>query len=203
MKFFTNYEEYLHPQTTPQASVTKANNNSSSTSPSPSSSKSSSIFPATVSTSSSKVNNIDDSSVHTPLQDKPSFTPARAAAEDRKDTSSKLSRSSERASRRSDRRGSNAKHEGLSSRSGFSRSSKKRDHAASSEAGNRSSQGIVSYVSRVVTEIVESERTYISSLEDIIHGYMEPMENLLTSNDAKADLKCLFSNIREIYKFGW
>lgn len=174
MNFFTNYEEYLNQISTPPASLPGEDVNSYSKFPSPSLDKSSSVLPVSTSTSTSssalEVNNSSDSSPRPPSRDnRPFFTPSTAAVDERKENSSKFSRSSERLSRRSDRRGSNSKHEGLSSRSGFSRSSKKRDHTATSDPGNRSSQGFVSYVSRVVSEIIESERTYIASLEDIIH----------------------------------
>ncbi|XP_035826918.1 uncharacterized protein LOC101855581 isoform X2 [Aplysia californica] len=89
-----------------------------------------------------------------------------------------------------------------SQRSVFSRSSKKRDTHPGADPGSRGSPVYVSYVQRVVTEIIESERTYIASLEDIIHGYLEPLETILNTRDAKKDISCLFSNIREIYKFG-
>lgn len=153
MRFFNNYEEHMRQPFTD--SLTEENVNipsefhtRGSSSPSPSSSAASTSIEASLSHSSKK----DKESV----------------PEDRRDRSHQVARSSERSSRRSDRRGSATKHEGFSSssRSGFSRSSKKRDLQASSETGNRSSQ---LYVSRVVTEIIESERTYIASLDDIIH----------------------------------
>ncbi|GFN87617.1 pleckstrin homology domain-containing family g member 1 [Plakobranchus ocellatus] len=89
--------------------------------------------------------------------------------------------------------------------SGFSsKAVKKRESSATSGEGKGTSAsfGYVTYVQRVVAEILDSERTYIASLEDIIQGYLEPMEKILSSTDASEDLDCLFGNIREIYTFG-
>ncbi|XP_048258971.1 uncharacterized protein LOC124124556 isoform X2 [Haliotis rufescens] len=60
----------------------------------------------------------------------------------------------------------------------------------------------VTYVQRVVAEIVDTERTYVKSLEDIIQGYLEYLEKLSLNYVKEEDLKCLFSNIRDIYDFG-
>ncbi|RUS85262.1 hypothetical protein EGW08_006963 [Elysia chlorotica] len=84
-----------------------------------------------------------------------------------------------------------------------SKGGKKREGSSSSADVKSAGSGYVSYVQRVVAEILESERTYIASLKDIIEGYLEPMEKILGSTDAKEDLLCLFGNIREIFKFGW
>ncbi|KAL8610978.1 hypothetical protein ACOMHN_042594 [Nucella lapillus] len=61
----------------------------------------------------------------------------------------------------------------------------------------------VTYVQRVVTEVVETERIYVASLEAIIKGYQEPLRALLV-NSAKGqqDLACLFCNITDIFAFG-
>ncbi|ESO91974.1 hypothetical protein LOTGIDRAFT_83098, partial [Lottia gigantea] len=59
----------------------------------------------------------------------------------------------------------------------------------------------VSYVNRVVAEIIETERTYVKSLEDIIQGYLEYLEENDNIKVGSDDVNCLFSNIRSIYDF--
>ncbi|XP_076464695.1 uncharacterized protein LOC143296557 [Babylonia areolata] len=63
--------------------------------------------------------------------------------------------------------------------------------------------GYVTYVQRVVTEVVETERVYVSSLEAIIKGYLEPLRAMLVNSPTgQQDLSCLFCNITDIYAFG-
>ncbi|XP_041352618.1 uncharacterized protein LOC121371061 isoform X2 [Gigantopelta aegis] len=80
-------------------------------------------------------------------------------------------------------------------------SSTARDASSTSSSGG-SKPHYVSYVQRVVSEIIDSERIYVKSLEDIIQGYLEYLENNSKVKVTDKDLKCLFSNIRQIYEFG-
>ena len=56
----------------------------------------------------------------------------------------------------------------ISSSGHSSKGGKKREHGSTSGDSKPSGSGYVSYVQRVVAEILESERTYIASLKDII-----------------------------------
>ncbi|KAK7471512.1 hypothetical protein BaRGS_00035851, partial [Batillaria attramentaria] len=87
-----------------------------------------------------------------------------------------------------------------------SRSHKRQDGGGVGGGRGGSTKGgphsYVSYVQRVVTEILDTERMYIDSLEDIIKGYLQPLERLLDTKVGRDDLACLFCNIRDIYTFG-
>ncbi|KAH9523052.1 hypothetical protein Btru_065610 [Bulinus truncatus] len=87
-------------------------------------------------------------------------------------------------------------------KSSFTKSTKRKDAGTNRDSADVTATGYVSYVQRVVSEIIESERIYISSLKDIIQGYLEPFEKILCSGEEVKDVECLFGNIREIYKFG-
>ncbi|XP_067681859.1 uncharacterized protein [Haliotis asinina] len=91
-----------------------------------------------------------------------------------------------------------------SGRSKSSPASPKSPNAPKDTVSPDSSKGslYVTYVQRVVAEIVDTERTYVRSLEDIIQGYLEYLEKLSLNAVKEEDLKCLFSNIRDIYEFG-
>ncbi|KAK7104177.1 uncharacterized protein [Littorina saxatilis] len=70
-------------------------------------------------------------------------------------------------------------------------------------AGSVKGGSYVTYVQRVVMEIVDTERMYCDSLEAIIKGYLEPLKKLLgDAESAREDLSCLFCNITDIYEFG-
>ncbi|CAI9723832.1 Pleckstrin homology domain-containing family G member 1,Pleckstrin homology domain-containing family G [Octopus vulgaris] len=57
----------------------------------------------------------------------------------------------------------------------------------------------VSYTERVVSEIVETERTYVKSLKEIKEGYLEYLDKC--DDMSKNELNSLFGNIVEIYTF--
>ncbi|GAB1599962.1 rhoGEF domain-containing protein gxcJ-like isoform X2 [Argonauta hians] len=57
----------------------------------------------------------------------------------------------------------------------------------------------ISYTERVVSEIVETERTYVKSLKEIKEGYLEYLDKC--DDIPKNQLKSLFGNIVEIYTF--
>ncbi|XP_060568847.1 uncharacterized protein LOC132727398 isoform X2 [Ruditapes philippinarum] len=59
----------------------------------------------------------------------------------------------------------------------------------------------VSYVQRVVTELVETERTYVWNLQDIKQGYYQHIADSKTLNITVQERECLFGNILEIYNF--
>ncbi|XP_033734193.1 LOW QUALITY PROTEIN: uncharacterized protein LOC117323234 [Pecten maximus] len=59
----------------------------------------------------------------------------------------------------------------------------------------------VTYVQRVVTEIVETERIYVTYLKEIIDGYLEFLKNSTHKKVSKKERDCLFGNIVEIYEF--
>lgn len=59
----------------------------------------------------------------------------------------------------------------------------------------------VTYVQRVVAEIVETERIYVKYLKEIIDGYLEFLKNATKKRVSKKERDCLFGNIIEIYEF--
>ncbi|XP_060071606.1 uncharacterized protein LOC132551478 [Ylistrum balloti] len=59
----------------------------------------------------------------------------------------------------------------------------------------------VTYVQRVVAEIVETERIYVKYLKEIIDGYLEFLKNLTQAKVSEKERNCLFGNIVEIYEF--
>ncbi|CAC5403608.1 Pleckstrin homology domain-containing family G member 1,Pleckstrin homology domain-containing family G member 3 [Mytilus coruscus] len=65
-----------------------------------------------------------------------------------------------------------------------------------------SPQKYVSYVQRVVTEIIETERIYINNLKDILEGYMGFIRNSPELKISEDHISALFGNIEEIYDFG-
>ncbi|XP_063426284.1 uncharacterized protein LOC134710056 isoform X2 [Mytilus trossulus] len=65
-----------------------------------------------------------------------------------------------------------------------------------------SPQKYVSYVQRVVTEIIETERIYINNLKDILEGYMGFIRNSPELKISEDHITALFGNIEEIYDFG-
>lgn len=65
-----------------------------------------------------------------------------------------------------------------------------------------SPQKYVSYVHRVVTEIIDTERTYINNLRDILEGYFVFIKDSPDLKISDADVNSLFGNIGDIYHFG-
>ena len=65
-----------------------------------------------------------------------------------------------------------------------------------------SPQKYVSYVHRVVTEIIDTERTYINNLRDILEGYLGFIKSSPDLKISAQDIHSLFGNIEEIYDFG-
>ncbi|XP_021348793.1 uncharacterized protein LOC110447429 isoform X2 [Mizuhopecten yessoensis] len=59
----------------------------------------------------------------------------------------------------------------------------------------------VTYVQRVVAEIVETERIYVRYLKEIIYGYLEFLKNSTQTKVSEKERSCLFGNILEIYEF--
>lgn len=59
----------------------------------------------------------------------------------------------------------------------------------------------VSFVQRVVTELVETERTYVLHLKDIKEGYYHAIQDCRALNISETERECLFGNITEIYNF--
>ncbi|KAK3092501.1 hypothetical protein FSP39_003724 [Pinctada imbricata] len=71
----------------------------------------------------------------------------------------------------------------------------------SSLRDSTSPQKYVSRVQRVVAEIVETERTYVTHLKEIIEGYMKFLVSSNQQYISKKETVCLFGNIEEIYEF--
>lgn len=174
MKFFANYEDHTRQSSLP-ISIAEEKSEISSSPPAASPKDTPNVPQQSPQASSpaaiTEAGNHQASPAHIPFhKNPPSPTSPVLKPEFRRDRSSQLSPTQEKASRRSERLGSVSKHErrSTSPRPGFSRVSKKKDSHAPSESGSKSSPVYVSYVSRVVTEIIESERVYIASLKDII-----------------------------------
>ncbi|KAL3872982.1 hypothetical protein ACJMK2_036147 [Sinanodonta woodiana] len=74
-----------------------------------------------------------------------------------------------------------------------------RARAASSSL--KSSGHYVSYVQRVVAEIVDTERLYVQHLQDIKEGYLEYLVNNPSAGFTEEDRNWLFGNINNIYIF--
>ncbi|WAR18808.1 PKHG1-like protein [Mya arenaria] len=70
-----------------------------------------------------------------------------------------------------------------------------------SRSGSQRSGHYVSHVQRVVTELVETERTYVLNLQDIKQGYYEYLRASPDLPISPTDMECLFSNIVQIYDF--
>ncbi|KAL4238429.1 Pleckstrin y domain-containing G member 1 [Mactra antiquata] len=79
-----------------------------------------------------------------------------------------------------------------------SRSSQK----SSGRSGSLKQAGhYVSFVQRVVTELVETERIYVKHLHDIKQGYYKHITDIPGLKMSTVDVDCLFGNIVEIYDF--
>ncbi|KAK0043379.1 hypothetical protein Bpfe_027198, partial [Biomphalaria pfeifferi] len=148
--------------------------------------------------------------VHDKVPSKPSL-PLQAEIQDERRTPPQLTRKGEghgdrespsHITRRSEGRGGSRKERHGSPKTNFTKSIKRKEAGSNRDSSEVSGTGYITYVQRVVTEIIESERIYISSLKDIIQGYLEPFEKILSSKDDVKDVECLFGNIREIYTFG-
>ncbi|XP_064600922.1 uncharacterized protein LOC135467092 [Liolophura sinensis] len=64
---------------------------------------------------------------------------------------------------------------------------------------SRDSTYYVSYAQRVASEIVETEKTYVHSLKEILEGYMKHIK--LCEDISQQDANKLFGNLKEIYEF--
>ncbi|XP_052275345.1 pleckstrin homology domain-containing family G member 2-like isoform X2 [Dreissena polymorpha] len=73
--------------------------------------------------------------------------------------------------------------------------------AAVSRSSSQKSGHYVSYVQRVVSELLETERTYVLNLQDIKQGYYEYLKATQPEHLSTEDLICLFGNILQIYNF--
>lgn len=67
------------------------------------------------------------------------------------------------------------------------------------ESGPSSLTHYVSYIQRVVTEIVETEQTYVKCLKEMKEGYLEYLDKC--DEISKDQIKILFGNIVQIYSF--
>ncbi|XP_051816708.1 pleckstrin homology domain-containing family G member 1 isoform X1 [Acanthochromis polyacanthus] len=73
----------------------------------------------------------------------------------------------------------------------------------SPEGGDRTSQvqGPITYVDRVVQEILDTERTYVQDLRSIVEDYLECISNNSRLALSSEDKGSLFGNIQDIYHF--
>ncbi|XP_072172095.1 uncharacterized protein [Diadema setosum] len=61
----------------------------------------------------------------------------------------------------------------------------------------------IPYVDRIVEEIIDTERSYVRDLGDIIQGYMRTMENNPTIHLSEEKFNTLFCNLEDIHSFNW
>lgn len=59
----------------------------------------------------------------------------------------------------------------------------------------------LSYMDRVVMEVLETEAVYVNDLKQVIHGYLEQLSNNEDSPVSEDQLEDLFGNLRQIYSF--
>ncbi|CAH1388789.1 unnamed protein product [Nezara viridula] len=59
----------------------------------------------------------------------------------------------------------------------------------------------LSYMDRVVMEVLETEAVYVNDLKQVIHGYLEQLSNSEDSPVSEDQLEDLFGNLRQIYSF--
>uniref|UniRef100_A0A2C9KVM4 DH domain-containing protein n=1 Tax=Biomphalaria glabrata TaxID=6526 RepID=A0A2C9KVM4_BIOGL len=115
--------------------------------------------------------------VHDKVPSKPSLPLQAEIMQDERRTPPQLTRKGEghgdrespsHITRRSEGRGGSRKERHASPKTNFTKSMKRKDAGSNRDSSEVSGTGYITYVQRVVTEIIESERIYISSLKDII-----------------------------------
>ncbi|XP_064484078.1 uncharacterized protein LOC135396814 isoform X2 [Ornithodoros turicata] len=75
------------------------------------------------------------------------------------------------------------------------------ENGACPGSGSRYADPNLSYVDRVIMEIVDTERTYVRDLDAIVEGYLKPLSQETGDKISPDDLSYLFGNIEDIYAF--